>query len=301
MTEPMRDQWAEWLLERRFGGDSGQRESLLEGLIPWRDRILENAAVQRGETFLDVGAGDGLIAFGALDLVGEDGRVIFSDISQDLLDHARRLAEEMGVAERCKFLLAPADDLSSLEDASVDIVTTRSVLIYVEDKRRAFEEFFRVLKPGGRISLFEPINRFNTVAWSAESGLYMGCDVTPVKDLAVRVQAIYERIQPRETDPMLNFDERDLLIYAEEAGFEEIHLEYRADITQGNLFFSGEGPGWELLLKSSGNPKIPTLEEAMNEALKPEEIERFTAHLRPLVERNESKGMSAVAYLWAKK
>ena len=45
----------------------------------------------------------------------------------------------------------------------MDIVTTRSVLIYVEDKRRAFEEFFRVLKPGGRISLFEPINRFNTL------------------------------------------------------------------------------------------------------------------------------------------
>ena len=301
MAEPVRDKWAEWLLERRFGGDPGQRERLLEGLIPWRDRILENAAVQRGETFLDVGAGDGLIAFGALDLVGEDGRIIFSDISQDLLDHARRLAEEMYVADRCEFLLAPADDLSALGGASVDIVTTRSVLIYVEDKRRAFEEFFRVLKPGGRISLFEPINRFNTIAWSAESGLYMGYDVTPVKDLAVRVQAIYERIQPRDTDPMLNFDERDLLTHAQEAGFGEIHLEYRADITQGNHLFSGEGPGWELLLKSSGNPKIPTLEEAMNEALKPEEIERFTAHLRPLVERNESKVMSAHAFLRAKK
>ena len=299
MTVPVRDQWAEWLLERRFGGDPGQRERLLEGLIPWRDRILENAAVQSGETLLDVGAGDGLIAFGALDLVGEDGRVIFSDISQDLLDHARRLAEEMGVADRCEFLLAPADDLSALGGASVDIVTTRSVLIYVEDKRRAFEEFFRVLKPGGRISLFEPINRFNTVAWSSESGLFMGYDVTPVKDLAVRVQAIYERIQPRETDPMLNFDERDLLSHAQEAGFGEIHLEYRADITQGNHLFCGEGPGWNLLLKSSGNPKIPTLEEAMNEALKPEEIERFTAHLRPLVERNEGKGMSAHAFLRA--
>ncbi len=301
MTEPVRDQWAEWLLERRFGGDSGQRERLLEGLIPWRDRILENAAVQRGEILLDVGAGDGLIAFGALDLVGEDGRIIFSDISQDLLDHARRLAEEMDVADRCEFLLAPADDLCALGCASVDIVTTRSVLIYVEDKRRAFEEFFRVLKPGGRISLFEPINRFNTVAWSAESGLYLGYDVTPVKDLAVRVQAIYERIQPRETDPMLNFDERDLLTHAEEAGFEEIQLEYRADITRGNHLICGEGPGWELLLKSSGNPKIPTLEEAMNETLKPEEIERFTTHLRPLVERDEGKGMSAVAYLWAVK
>jgi len=64
---------------------------------------------------------------------------------------------------------------------------------------------------------------------------------------------------------------------------------------------SGESPGLELLLKSSGNPKIPTLEEAMNEALIPEEIEHFTTHLRPLVERNESKGMSAVAYLGAVK
>jgi arsenite methyltransferase len=301
MTEPVRDQWAEWLLERRFGDDSRQRERLLEGLIPWRDRILRNAAVKRGETLLDVGAGDGLIAFGALDLVGENGRVIFSDISQDLLDHARSLAGEMGVADRCEFQLAPADDLSALGGASVDIVTTRSVLIYVEDKRQAFQEFFRVLRPGGRISLFEPINRFNTVAFSAESGTYMGYDVTPVQDLAVRVQAIYRRIQPRDTDPMLNFDERDLLTYAEEAGFEEIHLEYQANITRGNHLFSGEGPGWELLLKSSGNPKIPTLEEAMNEALSPEEIERFTTHLRPLVERNESKGMSAVTYLWAVK
>jgi arsenite methyltransferase len=301
MTEPARDQWAEWLLERRFGGDPGQRERFIEDLIPWRDRILKNAAVKRGETLLDVGAGDGLVAFGALDLVGEAGRVIFSDISQDLLDHARSLAEDVGAADRCEFLLVPADDLSALGGASVDIVTTRSVLIYVEDKRRAFEEFFRVLKPGGRISLFEPINRFNTVALSAESGTYLGYDVMPIRDLAVRVQAIYKRIQPRDTDPMLNFDERDLLAHAERAGFGEVHLEYEANITRGNHLFSGEGPGWEHLLKISGNPKIPTLEEAMNEALTPEEIKRFTRHLRPLVERNESKGMSAIAYLWAVK
>jgi ubiquinone/menaquinone biosynthesis C-methylase UbiE len=42
----------------------------------------------------------------------------------------------------------------------VDAVTTRSVLIYVKDKRRASEEFHRVLKPGGRLSIFEPINSF---------------------------------------------------------------------------------------------------------------------------------------------
>ena len=151
MAGPVRDKWAEWLLERRFGGDPGQQESFLAGLLPWRDRILKNAAVKRGETLLDVGAGDGLIAFGALDLVGKDGHVVFSDISRDLLDHSRMLAEEMGVEARCEFLLAPADDLSVL-GASVDVVTARSVLIYVRDKRRAFGEFFRVLKPGGSLS-----------------------------------------------------------------------------------------------------------------------------------------------------
>ena len=86
----------------------------LAGLLPWRDCILKNAAVKRGETLLDVGAGDGLIAFGALDLVGKDGHVVFSDISRDLLNHSRMLAEEMGVEARCEFLLAPADDFSVL-------------------------------------------------------------------------------------------------------------------------------------------------------------------------------------------
>ena len=47
MTEPVRDQWGQWLLERRFGGDTGQRERSLQGRIPWRDRIQENAAAKR--------------------------------------------------------------------------------------------------------------------------------------------------------------------------------------------------------------------------------------------------------------
>ena len=287
-------------MERRHGGDPADLKTTMDFLLPVRDRVLRNATLTGGETLLDVGAGDGLIAFGALKLVGEGGRVVFSDISQYLLDHSRSLARQMGVLDRCEFVRASADDLSALEDASVDGVTTRSVLIFVRHKRQAFEEFHRVLKPGGRLSIYEPINRFNTVNWSSESGIYMGHDVTPIKDLAVRVQVIYERIQPRDADPMLDFDERDLLAHCEKTGFGEIHLEYEANITRGNPYLS-EGRNWETLLKTSGNPKIPTLEEAMNEALTAEEIERFTAHLRPLVERNEGKGMSAHAFLRATK
>ena len=297
MGEKERDRWAAWLLERRHGGDPEDLRATMEFLRPVRDRVLMNAGLTGGETLLDVGAGDGLIAFGALELVGDEGRVIFSDISQDLLDYCRALAREIGALDRCEFVRAPADDLSAFEDASVDAVTTRSVLIYVKDKRRAFEEFHRVLKPGGRLSIFEPINTFS---YPEPPHLFHGFDVTPVRDLAHKVRAVYERIQPHGTDPMLDFDERDLFDFAESAGFDEVFLEYEAKLTSGEPRWGISS--WEHFIKVSGNPKIPTLGEAMQRALTPREAERFTDHLRPLVEQARRRGRSAAnAYLSAVK
>jgi ubiquinone/menaquinone biosynthesis C-methylase UbiE len=296
MKEPVQDEWAAWLLERRHGGDEERLKETLDFLAPVRDRVLRDAALSEGETLLDVGAGDGLVAFGALERVG-DGGVVFSDVSQDLLDHSRALAAQMGVLERCRFLLAPADDLSALEDATVDAVTTRSVLIYVEDKARAFGEFHRVLKPGGRLSIFEPINRFRK---PTPPHLFLGYDVTPVQDLAQRVWAVYKRLQPMDSDPMLDFDERDLLDLSEHTGFKEIHLNYEAKIVPGNIL-GMKTVGWDDFLRFAGNPKVPTIGEAMDEALTPEETQRFEAHLRPLVENARRIETSAVAYLWAVK
>ena len=56
-------------------------------------------------------------------------------------------------------MIAGAEDLTGIADASVDVLTTRSVLIYVAEKQHALAAFARVLRPHGRISLFEPINR----------------------------------------------------------------------------------------------------------------------------------------------
>jgi arsenite methyltransferase len=98
------------------------------------------------------------IAFGALERVSPSGHVIFSDISQDLLDHCQAAAAAEGLLDRYQFVLTSADCLTDVADASVDNVTTRSVLIYVKDKAAALREFYRVLRPGGRVSLFEPIN-----------------------------------------------------------------------------------------------------------------------------------------------
>lgn len=300
MTERAReDPWASWLLRPTSSADDAElKEGWVEALHPTRDRVLENARLSGGEILLDVGAGDGLIAFGALAKLGDEGRVIFSDISQQLLDHCSRLAEEAGVADRCRFLRAPATDLSALADASVDAVTTRSVLIYVGEKRRAFEEFYRVLRPGGRLSIFEPVGSFKR---PDPPGIFWGYDVAPVRDLAERVRAVYERAQPRDADPMYDFDEQDLLRWAEEVGFEEVRLDYRAEIARGNPPGWDPQRSWDICARIPPNPLVPSLEEAAAGALTPEEAERFLTHLRPLVERGERTSRRAHAYLWATK
>jgi len=293
MTDSHRDIWAEWLLNRRFGGDqAAMQNALSKYLYPWRDKVLSHANLQEGDMLLDVGCGDGLIAFGALEKV-KTSRVIFSDISQDLLDHSQSLAREMKVLDRCQFVRASADDLSMIEDASVDIVTTRSVLIYVSAKPQAFREFHRVLKPGGRLSIFEPISKFSN---PEPSHIFAGYNVAPVADIAQKLKALYERIQPNETDPMVDFDERDLVSFAEKEGFQEIDLELQIKVGPISEWMS-----WEGFLHYAANPKVPTIEEAMQQALTPEEISSLTLQLRPLVERGKGIQRSALAYLWATK
>jgi len=293
MTESKQDIWAQWLLHRRFGGDSERMKSALtDFLYPVRDKVLNHAGLRENETLLDVGCGDGLIAFGALEKV-PTSRVIFSDISQDLLDHSQSLAREMQVSDRCDFLRASADDLSAAADESVDAVTTRSVLIYVSAKQKAFDEFFRVLKPKGRLSIFEPINRFG---WPEPRPLFSGYDITPIMEIADKVKDLYHRLQRPDSDPMLDFDERDLIVFAERAGFKKIHLELIVEVKPPDVIAN-----WETFLHMAGNPKIPTLEEAMSQTLTPDEAERFTAHLRPLVESRQGTARSALAYLWAVK
>ena len=255
--------------------------------------MLGKARLAPGETVLDVGTGDGLVAFGALEQLGPAGHVIFSDISQDLLDHCRAAAGAEGLLDRCRFVLAPADDLGAVPDASVDVVTTRSVLIYVKDKARAMREFYRVLKPAGRVSLFEPVNVLMSLA---DPDLFLGYDVTPVKTLAARVKALYESIQPPGADPMIDFDDRDLVRHAQDAGFPRIDLELQVSVES-----SKEPLAWELFIRRSGNPLVPTLAEVMSQVLSPQEITEFTTHLRPLVESGTGLKRLALAYLTAVK
>jgi ubiquinone/menaquinone biosynthesis C-methylase UbiE len=291
MTDSQRDIWSEWLLNRRFGGDPKRMNKMLSMLYPVRDRVLSHVDLKENQTLLDVGCGDGLIAFGALEKF-DKCQVVFSDISADLLDHAANLARKMNVEDRCQFVCVSADDLSAFKDNSIDAVTTRSVLIFVSARQQAFNEFQRILKPSGRLSIFEPISSFSD---PEPSDRFMGYDITPVMEIAQKIKDVYDLIQPPGIDPMGNFDERDLLNQAGNAGFKEIHLELQANIMPAEIM------DWQIILNTPWNPKVPSLAEAMEQGLTPQETEKFINHLRPLVESGQGLARSAVAYLWAVK
>jgi arsenite methyltransferase len=288
------DRWHRWLLDARFGGDAAFREkNLIEFLYPVRDKVLDGAQLAPSETLLDVGTGDGLIAFGALERLGPSGHVIFSDISQDLLDHCRNAAAAEGLVERCRFVLDAADQLTGVPDSSVDVVTTRSVLIFVKDKAAAMREFYRVLKPGGRVSLFEPIN---VLMSRLDADLFYGYDISPVRDLAARIQALYRSIQPSDSNPMLDFDDRDLVRHAQKAGFPEINMELRVSVRTRR-----EPASWDRFMRTSANALVPTFGEALDQALTPAEVAELTSYLRPLVESGTGLERMALAYLTAAK
>lgn len=288
----MNDIWQEWLLERRFGGDQEQLRQVLSVVEPIRDRVLAGARLGAGQVLLDVGCGDGLIGFGALRME-PSCRVVFADVSQGLLDGARKLAETQGWLDRCRFVCNPAGNLTSITNQSINVVTTRSVLIYVADKHKAFNEFYRVLVSAGRLSIFEPINNY---AYPEPDHLLWGHDIRPIQPIVQKVKAGYQAIQPPESDPMLNFDERDLVDFAEKAGFREVNLELNITVKES----AGER-SWDTLLATAFNPKLPTVNEMLQKTLTEAERAEFVAYMQPRYENETTKSRFAVAYLQAVK
>lgn len=301
-NDPTRpDRWSQWLLEQRDAGDARQREVALTHLAPIRDRVLAGAEPLEGATLLDLGTGDGLIGLEALDRVGADGTVIFADVSPALLEQCRQAVRSREGLDRARFVLAGAENLAEVPGASVDAVTTRSVLIYVADKARAFEEMHRVLRPGGRISLFEPINH---LTFPEPPDRFWGYDVAAVSDLADKVKATFLDLQDPAAATMIDFDDRDLLHLAEVAGFEEVHLASQIDVQPASEDESGSvlrPHSLAAFLDIAPNPLAPTLGEAINHALTDPEREQFLGHLQRALQEHRAVRRSAVAYLTAHK
>ncbi len=107
--------------------------------------------LQAGDTVLDIGSGPGADALAAARRVGPTGRVIGVDMTEAMLAKARENARAAGM-ENVEFRAGDAERLP-VEDGSIDRVISNCVVNLVPDKKAVFAEIFRVLRPGGSLSI----------------------------------------------------------------------------------------------------------------------------------------------------
>jgi len=107
------------------------------------------ASLREGETVLDLGSGTGFDCFLAANKVGKNGKVIGVDMTPEMIEKAKENAKK-GNYRNVEFRLGEIENLP-LADNSVDVVISNCVINLVPNKRKAFKEAFRVLKPNGRL------------------------------------------------------------------------------------------------------------------------------------------------------
>jgi arsenite methyltransferase len=292
------DEWSQWLLQRRHGGDAEYQQRMRAVVEGYRDRVLDGAKLGAGMTLADIGTGDGLLALGAIERIGPSLEVILTDISRSLLRHTEQLAIDRGVRSQCRFVAGSADKLDGIADGCVDAVATRAVLAYVQDKAAAFREFHRVLKPGGRLSICEPILQDEAYEARAYAELVQAQPNHPNIHFLRLVQRYRSAAFPAATQdilqsPITNYNERNLFRFAREAGFAGIHVELHIDL-QPALKIT-----WEGMLDVAVHPWAPTLREILAREFSGDEARQFEEIFRPIVEKSQAEQKQIVAYLTA--
>jgi ubiquinone/menaquinone biosynthesis C-methylase UbiE len=295
----MSDIWSEWLLHTRHADDPAYGQVVQSAVEGYADRVLDGAKLGTGMTLVDVGSGEGLVAFRAIDRVGPSLRVILTDVSAPMLRHAEAVATSRNVRAQCTFHECSAESLSGIADASVDAVTTRAVIAYVSDKKAAVGEFFRTLKPGGRLSITEPI--LQDEAFFARALRRRVEDRSLPADRFMTLLHRWKAAQFPDTEeacaksPIASYSERDLLNMVRAAGFADVHLQLHIDIVPSL------STSWDVFLGTSPHPLAPPLKKILAEQFTADERQFFEQMVRPTVESGSNVTTDRAMYLQAQR
>ena len=294
------DNWSTWILRQRHGDDRAHEHNVRAEITRYADRVLDYVRLRPGMTLADIGTGDGLVGFRAIERAGASTRVLMTDISAPLLRHTEETARSLGVSGQCAFIHGCAENLEGIANESVDAATMRAVLAYVEDKPAAMREVYRILKPGARFAIAEPILRdealevcmlkqlVDTRAFNTEDPFFpllLRCRAAQFPDTEEKARSL----------PITNYGERDLVRFAIDAGFTDIHLELHIEVrTEDSL-------PWETFLRTSPHPLAPSLQEVFEKEFTRDERAYLEVRMRAIFESGTQLGAERVAYLTAKR
>jgi len=132
------------------------------------------ASIKEGETVLDLGSGAGFDCFLASHKVGPKGKIIGVDMTGEMIERARANASK-GKYRNVEFRHGEIEKLP-VEDNTIDVIISNCVINLIPDKKMAFEEAFRVLKPGGRLMVSDIVLLKGLPKFVKESiEAYVGC------------------------------------------------------------------------------------------------------------------------------
>jgi arsenite methyltransferase len=133
-------------------------------MVQQRQAMLSLLSLNSGERVIDVGAGNGALVRDMLKIVGNNGHACGVDNSEIMIGLANKICPE------AVFLKGEATELP-IENSHYDVLTTSQLLCFVDDVSSALREFYRVLKPGGRMLLLD--TDWGSLVWNSRNQTFM--------------------------------------------------------------------------------------------------------------------------------
>lgn len=135
---------------------------------------LNFAEMKEGETVVDLGSGAGIDVFLAANKVGKTGRAIGIDMTDEMLEKARKNAKEHGYSN-VEFRKGDIEKRVPVDDNGVDLVISNCVINLTTDKVEAFKEVRRILRPGGRMVISDLVTSREVAPENANADKWCSC------------------------------------------------------------------------------------------------------------------------------